>query len=87
MHTQPAVHAAPASGLSVVLGFAAGPGGDVIDLTAARLDSFDRVQAMIREEEALGTTAITRIALDGDRALVLWGVSSRDLAPENFKLN
>ena len=87
MHTQPAVHAAPASGLSVVLGFAAGPGGDVIDLSAARVASFEHVRAMIREEEALGATAITRIALDDDRALVLWGVAPRDLAPENFKLN
>lgn len=87
MHTQPAVHSAPASGLSVVLGFAAGPGGDVIDLSGARLGSFEHVRAMIREEEAMGATSITRIALDADRALVLWGVAPRDLAPENFKLN
>lgn len=87
MHTQPAVHAAPACGLSVVLGFAAGPGGDVIDLSTSRVTSFEHVRAMIRGEEALGATAITRIALDDDRALVLWGVAPRDLAPENFKLN
>lgn len=87
MHIQPAVHAAPASGLSVVLGFAAGPGGDVIDLSAARLHSFENVRAMIREEEALGATSITRITIDADRALVLWGVAPHDLAPDNFKLN
>lgn len=81
------VHVAPPSGFSVVLGFAAGPGGDVIDLTSARLGCFEQVRALIRAEEALGEIAITRIAIDSDRAVVLWGVSAGELAPENFKLN